>query len=531
MQELRDFNDSELTEALLKRDALSAAAVERARSASVRAQTTIEKTILELGLASEEAVFEALADLVGLPLFGADQFDPGLVSTFDVDRAFLERVEAVPFCTDKDGQVVIATSNPRAGDALQSLSYHLGVPCSAAIATKSSVKSAIAKAFDRSAPENIDGQGSQADIDRLTAMAHHGPTINQVNDLIAEAVKARASDIHIEPMEDLARVRLRVDGELKVHRQLSHSDCATFISRLKIMGRLNIAEKRRPQDGRAQLSVQGRNIDLRLATLPSQHGESIVVRVLDRAQIQLSWEALGYPPDRVSEIEDIINMPHGIFLVAGPTGSGKTTTLYTALEHINAESRKIITVEDPIEYAINGVTQVQVQPEIDMTFSKTLRAILRQDPNVVLVGEIRDEETAEIAVRAALLGRLVLSTIHTNDALSAIDRLIDLGIPPYLLGATLRAVLSQRLVRRRCQACQGEGCDQCGRSGLLGRRVISELMPVTAEGGREIAKLSQNSVLADDAKVKQFTPLSNSLEALISNGEIDARERAQLISI
>jgi general secretion pathway protein E len=253
--------------------------------------------------------------------------------------------------------------------------------------------------------------------------------------------------------------------------------------------------------------------------LPTQHGESLVIRVLDQSQIELTWQALGYPEPRVKEIEEIIQKPHGIFLVAGPTGSGKTTTLYTALSRLNTEDRKIITVEDPIEYALEGVNQVQVQPEIDMSFARALRAILRQDPNVVLIGEIRDEETAEIAVRAALLGRLVLSTVHTNDSLSALDRLVDLGVPPYLIAATLRGVLSQRLVRKVCTTCGGKGCETCGSSGYKGRRVASELMVVTPRGRDEITAMAGGMALASDAELRRFESLQKSAEELVARGE------------
>ncbi len=387
-----------------------------------------------------------------------------------------------------------------------------------------------ARIFDQGQTAPADGQGADVDVARLQALANEGPVIGQVNALVAEAVEARASDIHIEMLEATARIRLRVDGELSVHRQLSHADCATYISRLKIMGRLNISEKRRPQDGRAQIAVQGRNIDLRLATLPTQHGESLVIRVLDQAQIELNWDALGYPKDRVAEIEQIIRKPNGIFLVAGPTGSGKTTTLYTALSQINNDNLKIISVEDPIEYAIEGVNQVQVQPEIDMGFARALRAILRHDPNVLLIGEIRDQETAEIAVRAALIGRLVLSTVHTNDALSTVDRMIDLGIAPYLLAATLRGVLSQRLVRRVCDACAGQGCEICGTSGYRGRRVVSELMAINEEGQREISKMGQGQPLDAAASLRQFRTLKDAANNLIAEGETTAEEWARIAS-
>ena len=517
--ELRDFNDSELAAALVEKTKMSRSAADRALQASTRTRTSFERTVLELGLVSEHNLYETLSDWLELPLLPLGQFDPGLILSFDLDRAYLERVEAVPFYEDENGSIIIATSNPRGLDALRSISFHLGVECLPALAERSTIKAALAQVFETKSGAEEAGQGADVDIARLEALANDGPIIGQVNDLISEAVEARASDIHIETLEASARIRLRVDGELRLHRKLSHTDCATYISRLKIMGRLNISEKRRPQDGRAQISVKGRSIDLRLATLPTQHGESLVIRVLDQSQIELTWQALGYPEPRVKEIEEIIQKPHGIFLVAGPTGSGKTTTLYTALSRLNTEDRKIITVEDPIEYALEGVNQVQVQPEIDMSFARALRAILRQDPTVVLIGEIRDEETAEIAVRAALLGRLVLSTVHTNDSLSALDRLVDLGVPPYLIAATLRGVLSQRLVRKVCTTCGGKGCETCGSSGYKGRRVASELMVVTPRGRDEITAMAGGMALASDAELRRFESLQKSAEELVARGE------------
>ena len=531
LQTLRDFNDSELVEALIAQNVLSKTAAERALKASARAQTPLERTILELGLASETALYSCLAEWLSVPLLSVDRLDPRLAKSFSLDRTFLGRVEALPFCEASDGSILIATSNPRGQDAIRSLSFHLGQQCSHALVTRSTIKAALAQVFDGTISDGDMAQGAEVDVERLQALANDGPVIGQVNELVEEAVQARASDIHLETLEASARIRLRVDGELRLHRHLSHTDCAAYISRFKIMGRLNISEKRRPQDGRARVSVQGRHIDLRLATLPTQHGESIVVRVLDQAQIELTWQALGYPEGRVQEIEEIIHKPHGIFLVAGPTGSGKTTTLYTALSRINTDDRKIITVEDPIEYAIEGVSQVQVQPEIDMTFARALRAILRQDPNVVLIGEIRDEETAEIAVRAALLGRLVLSTVHTNDALSALDRLIDLGVAPYLLAATLRGVLSQRLVRRVCTNCAGGGCEDCGSSGYKGRRVVSELMSVSEAGRREISTLAGGNPLDPAAALTQFDKLRDAVDDLIAAGETTDEEWARISSL
>lgn len=341
-----------------------------------------------------------------------------------------------------------------------------------------------------------------------------------MNDIIAKAVGDGASDVHIEAGESGARVRYRVDGILRVERPIEEANKASVVSRLKVMANLNISERRRPQDGRAQLSVRGRTVDIRLSTLPTQFGESIVLRLLDRDRLQLDWGALGFPKERARDIEQIVGAPNGIFLVAGPTGSGKTTTLYTALSQINSVDRKIVSVEDPIEFSLDGVNQVQVDPQIDMTFARALRSILRQDPDVIMVGEIRDQETAEIAIRAALVGRMVLTTIHTNDSISAITRLIDLGVPAYLLAATLRGVLSQRLVRKLCKECGGNGCDNCSGSGRKGRIVVSELLKVTAPLAQAISDGENVMNLMEKARNEGFVQLAESGHLLVESGEV-----------
>lgn len=284
------------------------------------------------------------------------------------------------------------------------------------------------------------------------------------------------------------------------------------------MAGLNISEKRRPQDGRITTSVRGRNIDVRVSTLPTQFGESVVLRLLDQQSVQLDWGQLGFEEKRVNQLRQIIQQPNGMFLVAGPTGSGKTTTLYTALQEINQHERKIVTVEDPVEYSIPGVNQTQVDAGIGMTFANALKAILRQDPDVVLVGEIRDQETAEIAVRAALIGRLVLSTVHTNDSVSAITRLVDLGIPGFLLASTLRGVLSQRLVRRICAECAGKGGTCCDRTGLKGRQVVSELLSVDSALAQAIANGAPQSALLDLAKEKGFEVMKSDANRVLKAG-------------
>ncbi len=459
---------------LVDKGLLDTADAERVHAAHQRSGAGPERIVLELGLAEEEPVFRHLAEATGMTFFTADELAPDLIESLDLSPAFLERTEVVPVRSEGD-ELWLAGSNPRTGEVAEAVAFHLSRPVRLGLTTPGAIRAALA----RLQPEQTAGDGvAEADIEQLEALAHDGPVIKLVSDIIAQAVAIGASDIHIEAEEVGARVRFRIDGALRCIRRIAPDQVVAVASRLKVMARLNISEKRLPQDGRIQLPVRGRRIDIRLSTLPTQFGESLVMRVLDRARLALSWDTLGYPPDRAAAIERLVAAPNGIFLVAGPTGSGKTTTLYTALTGLNAEARKIVTVEDPIEYSLPGINQVQVEPHIDMSFARALRAILRQDPDVVMVGEIRDQETAEIAVRAALMGRMVLSTIHTNDSVSAVTRLLDLGVPGFLLAATLRGVLSQRLMPVRCESCGGEGCARCHDTGRVGRQVVSELLEV-----------------------------------------------------
>jgi general secretion pathway protein E len=313
-------------------------------------------------------------------------------------------------------------------------------------------------------------------VEDLLETMDDAPIIRMLNALLTQAARDGASDIHIEPYERHSVVRFRVDGTLREVVQPNRALHAALISRLKIMAELDISEKRLPQDGRISLRIGTRAMDVRVSTLPSAHGERAVLRLLDKSQGQLTLEAIGMQGQVLSNLERLISQPHGIILVTGPTGSGKTTTLYAALSLLDGHSSNIMTVEDPIEYELAGVGQTQVNAKIDLTFAKALRAILRQDPDVIMIGEIRDFETAQIAIQASLTGHLVLATLHTNDAASAITRLTDMGVEPFLLSSSLLGVLAQRLVRKTCTACGGAGCEACAHSGYQGRTGIFELL-------------------------------------------------------
>ena len=313
-------------------------------------------------------------------------------------------------------------------------------------------------------------------IEDLLETSDDAPIIRMLNALLTQAARDGASDIHIEPYERHSSVRFRVDGTLREVVQPNRALHAALISRLKIMAELDIAERRLPQDGRISLRIGTRAVDVRVSTLPSAHGERAVLRLLDKSEGRLSLEALGMQGEVLKRFEHLVTQPHGIVLVTGPTGSGKTTTLYAALSRLDASRSNIMTVEDPIEYELAGVGQTQVNAKIELTFAKALRAILRQDPDIIMIGEIRDFETAQIAIQASLTGHLVLATLHTNDATSAVTRLTDMGVEPFLLSSSLLGVLAQRLLRKLCLSCQGAGCAVCGQTGYAGRSGVFELL-------------------------------------------------------
>jgi general secretion pathway protein E len=386
--------------------------------------------------------------------------------------------------------------------------------------------------------EGIDERGlefikdEEEDIGHLKDLASEAPIIKLVNLLITRAVESRASDIHIEPFEDELRVRYRIDGVLNDIESAPKKLQAAMVSRLKIMAKLNIAERRLPQDGRIRLHVGEREIDLRVSTIPILHGESVVMRILDKESIVIDLDVLGFPEGTLRSFEQLIQKPNGIILVTGPTGSGKTTTLYGALDKINSPDKKIITVEDPVEYQLKGVNQIQVKPQIGLNFASTLRHIVRQDPDVIMIGEIRDLETAEIAIQSALTGHLVFSTLHTNDAPSAITRLLDMGVEGFLLSSTVRGILAQRLVRVICPQCRvvdsagdhiqelealgikghielykGIGCEHCTYTGFRGRNGVFELLVVEEDIRRLILKRTDANQLRDAARKNGMTTL------------------------
>lgn len=381
--------------------------------------------------------------------------------------------------------------------------------------------------------EEIDlTKGDEEDVGHLKDLAFEAPIIKLVSIVIGRAVEGRASDIHVEPFEDELKVRYRIDGVLQDIESVPKKLQAAIVSRVKIMAKLNIAERRLPQDGRIRLKVQGKEIDLRVSTIPVLHGESLVMRILDKESIVIDLEKLGFDPGTLSTLDHLITRPNGIVLVTGPTGSGKTTTLYGALDKINSPDKKIITVEDPVEYQLKGINQIQVKPEIGLNFSNTLRHIVRQDPDIIMIGEVRDLDTAEIAIQSALTGHLVFSTLHTNDAPSAITRLLDMGVQSFLLSSTIRGILAQRLVRVICPFCKeidpdagtydelallgidssrplyrGRGCEKCSFTGYHGRTGLFELLVIGDAVRRLIVKNADSNDMREAAKAEGMRTL------------------------
>ena len=494
--------------AILRREAgMAEEALARARLVEAETGETLDKIVTRLGLISEDALAEALARATGLPLVDAASFPAETATIPEISPPFLRDRRALPLSSDSK-VVVVAMANPLDREAVDGIAFATGRRVERCVARGGDIDAAIDRLYRTDAATEVEDEVDEGDLERLKDLVSDAPVIRAVNRLIADAVDARASDIHLEPTEDRLSVRFRIDGLLRDMAPKPATMRAPVVSRIKVMAGLNIAERRLPQDGRLRLSVRGHEIDLRVATAPSIHGESVVMRILDRANLALDPGSLGFDADLAAQFLGALAQPHGIMLVTGPTGSGKTTTLYAALAHLNARERKLMTIEDPIEYRLPGVVQSQVNPVIGYTFSSALRSFLRQDPDVMMVGEIRDSETAQIAVQAALTGHMILSTLHTNTAAGAVTRLLDMGVEPFLLSSVLTGVLAQRLVRRLCPHCREPykadpallerlgitpdadlhdtfyhpvGCPQCKGSGYAGRMAVFEFIRIDRE--------------------------------------------------
>jgi len=439
---------------LLDNGRLKSADLKRAQSYQEQHGGDLVQLLLRLGLVSERDLAEAEAALLELPLLRTADLPDEAPELPDVSLRFLKQNLILPIA-ESNGDLTVVMANPRDEFARQALSMASGKNIIARVGIASEIENGIEKLLGggRSAMgqivESLGGEedGDLEDVEHLRDLASEAPVIRLVNLIMQRAVESRASDIHIEPFENRLKVRYRVDGVLQEVEAPPAKSTAAVISRIKIMAKLNIAERRLPQDGRIMHRVQGKELDLRVSTVPTSHGESVVMRILDRESVVLDFDSLGFDQEIRRQFLHQLEMPHGIILVTGPTGSGKTTTLYTALSALNTPERKIITVEDPVEYQLEGINQIQAKASIGLDFAHALRAIVRQDPDVIMIGEMRDLETARIAIQSALTGHLVLSTIHTNDAAGGVTRMLDMGVEDYLLTSTVNAILAQRLVR------------------------------------------------------------------------------------
>lgn len=473
--------------------------------------TPLEKFLLKKGYVEEEDLLKVLGYYYRTPYVNLSQFAIDKNAINKVSEKVARRHSLIPvgYTEDQEPQLIVAMADPNNYVALEDVKIVSKMKVVAYVAFRDEIQNCINQYYSQGdvaqkAATEIEGLGfDEGDAEEDLAIKN-APVVRLIDSIISQAIKTRVSDIHIEPFEKVVRVRFRVDGTLIENMQLKANTISAIATRIKIMSGLDITERRIPQDGRIETIVDGREVDLRVSVLPTVFGEKIVIRILNRNATLLTKEELGFSAINEKIFDDILKAPEGIILLTGPTGSGKTTTLYTALRELNDVGKNIITVEDPVEYRLDGVNQVQVNTKAGLTFASGLRSILRQDPDIVLLGEIRDEETASIAVRAAITGHVVLSTIHTNDTASTVNRLVDMGIKPYLVSTATVGIIAQRLIKRICTKCKvpytvqgkqyasneihqgdtlykGTGCNNCSGTGFHGRIAIHEVMAVTKE--------------------------------------------------
>ena len=551
---------------LVEGGAIDRRTLDRAGRVAVETGGRLDHVLTQLGLVSERGLAEALAQLIGAPLVEARDYPDAPLFLDRLKGKFLRKVRALPIAA-ANGRATLAMSDPLDVFTRNAVAAALGHPVMVAVAVPIELEAAFGRLYAGS-EEGGDGtalldevlpdaEPAEEDAERLKDLASEAPVIRLVNQLIARAVETHASDVHVEPFPDRLRVRYRYDGVLHEIEPPPARLQAAIISRIKIMARLDIAERRLPQDGRIKLTVRGHEIDFRVSTIPSLHGEKVVLRVLDRTAVEFDYEKLGLPADIGHGIERALELPNGMVLVTGPTGSGKTTTLYTGLLKLNTVARNVVTVEDPIEYQLAGINQIQVKPQIGLNFASLLRSILRQDPDVIMIGEIRDLETAQIAVQAALTGHLVLSTVHTNSAAATMTRLRDMGLEDYLMTATLKAVLAQRLVRRLCPECKAAepapgalierfdmtrlapakaialhhpvGCPACRGTGFRGRRAIAELLVPTRAVDRLIFEGADDAAIERAAVGEGMRPIFDSGLLAVLEGDTTIEEVVRCI--
>ena len=515
-------------------------------------------SLVDAGLADRPTILQAIADHLQVQFYSVVPTDPGEALTKLLKAPQAHKYVVLPVADDA-GKLTLLAKDPFNSSVVNELSFILQKDIELAVADPSQVEAAVTRVYGEATSSSLeDLLGEFGDVDTaavtdedVTKQASQAPIIRFVDLVLQEGVKAKASDIHFEPFEHEFRIRLRIDGSLYEMAPPPKNLASAVIARVKVLSSLNIAERRVPQDGRIKTTISGRQIDLRVSTLPTQFGESVVLRILDKTVVNLSLEALSMHDDIKEGIRAMVGRPNGIFIVTGPTGSGKTTTLYSALREVNTEDVKILTAEDPVEYEVEGIMQVPINHQVGLTFAAALRSFLRQDPDTIMVGEIRDLETAQIAVQASLTGHVVLSTLHTNDAPGAVTRLIDMGLEPFLISASLEGVLAQRLLRRVCKTCRtayepdkdvvnmlgvdaleiankkfyyGKGCADCNRSGYKGRQGLFELMTINDQIRSLITQKAPTLVLKQKAIESGMRPLREDGLRCIFDGHTSIEE-------
>ncbi len=515
-------------------------------------------SLVDAGYAERGAILQAIADHLGSPYYSTVPADPGEALVKLLKPAQAHKYVVLPVA-DEAGKLTLLAKDPFNSSVINELSFILQREIELGVADPAQVEAGVVRVYGEatsSSMEDLLGEFGEVDAaaatdEDVTKQASQAPIIRFVDLVLQEGVKAKASDIHFEPFEHEFRIRLRIDGSLYEMAPPPKNLALAVIARVKVLSSLNIAERRVPQDGRIKTTISGRQIDLRVSTLPTQFGESVVLRILDKTVVNLSLEALSMQDDIKEGIRSMVGRPNGIFIVTGPTGSGKTTTLYSALKEVNTEDVKILTAEDPVEYEVEGIMQVPINHQVGLTFAAALRSFLRQDPDTIMVGEIRDIETAQIAVQASLTGHVVLSTLHTNDAPGAVTRLIDMGLEPFLISASLEGVLAQRLLRRICKTCRtpyepdkdvvnmldvdaleiankkfyyGKGCPDCNRSGYKGRQGLFELMTINDQLRALITQKAPTLVLKQKAIESGMRPLRDDGLRCIFDGHTSIEE-------
>ncbi len=521
-------------EYLIEKGLLSNAGFARASQMVESTQAPLHKIVERLGLAKEEILLNALSKYLGIGFLSREDLPDEPICDNLFTPVYLKKHCLLPIYEDAE-KVQIAFANPFDAQTIKTLEFYLKKNIKPVIASTRDIEWAIQVLYEQTDSNIENEKPTTDDVETLKNLATEQPVIRFVNRLIETAIEKRASDIHIEPQERTIQIRYRVDGALIKSDPPSPTMAPAIISRIKIMASLNIAERRLPQDGRIRTNVRGSEIDLRVSTTPSLYGESVVIRVLDKTSVILDFSELGFDDKTLERYQSLLNRPNGIILVTGPTGSGKTTTLYTSLKSLDNEHRKIFSVEDPIEYQLNGVTQIHAQPQIGFDFPRALRSILRQDPDIIMIGEIRDRETADIAIQASLTGHLVLATLHTNSAAATITRLLDMGVEDYLVASTTAGVVAQRLVRKLCTHCAVNdetiidlirhvnpdivdraktlspkkpiGCNVCQNTGFRGRTSILEIMPISPEIRRSIVSETNDAKIEKIAKYQGMTTM------------------------